>query len=215
MSTEQTNPIPQPEPIFPDTSVETRPAFPAWRFWVPLLLQIGLIVAVPSQDAYTYFTGRDVTLQTMPVDPYDFLRGYSQTLSYEISRKDALSKLPGGEIVSSQHNDRRQSFYVILQAPTATNTKPPSPWQPVRISVERPTNLPSNQVALQGQYQNWQVEYGLETYYMPADQRDDINDDIQRTQVRDQQAFVVDVKVDAQGNAVPVSLWVRDRNYRF
>ena len=68
---------------------------PAWRMWVPLLLQIGLIAAVPATAVYTFITGKTVVLQTVPVDPYDFLRGYYQVLSYDISARTNLQKLPG------------------------------------------------------------------------------------------------------------------------
>jgi uncharacterized membrane-anchored protein len=46
---------------------------------------------------------------------------------------------------------------------------------------------------------------------MPEDQRDQINTDI----VGAREQTFVEAKVDAQGNAVLVSLWVRDRNLRF
>lgn len=216
---------------------------PGWRLWVPLALQSMLILAVPAQDAYTYATGRTVTLQTIPVDPYDLLRGYSQTLRYEISPPETLEKLPGGSWFAQQPQEKVSTFYLVLQAPaqidTTTDTTPPQPWKPVRVSGDRPANLPENQIALQGQYRRGYsstVTYGLETYYMPEDQRQQINDEISQIQRRapavntpqpapnqpapnqpapNQQAFVVNVKVDAHGNSVPVSLWVGDRNHRF
>ncbi len=188
----------------------------AWRFWVPLVFQSALIVAIPAQDAYTSITGKTVTLQTVPVDPYDLLRGYSQTLSYTISRPKDLEKLPGGKEFFNTHQQGGQvPLYVVLEAPKSANTNPPTPWKPVRVSATRPTNLAANQVALRGEYDRWQVIYGLETYYMPENQRNQLNAEIGQVQRQQSQAFVVDVKVDAQGNSVPVSLWVRDRNYRF
>ena len=61
-----------------------------WRFLVPLGLQLGIILIVPAQSAYTYNFGQSAVLQTLPVDPYDLLRGYSQTLSYDISQINNL-----------------------------------------------------------------------------------------------------------------------------
>ena len=105
---------------------------PAWRLWVPLLLQIGLIAAVPAPAVYTFITGKTVVLQTAPVDPYDFLRGYYQVLSYDISDRTNLQKLPGWKDLADEkipcppavvcpqntHNVKPQtSFYVILEAP--------------------------------------------------------------------------------------------------
>ncbi len=215
------NPAPNLEPVQPDLqtqpaveSVGSRRSLPLWRFLMPLLFQAALIVAIPAQDAYTVVSGRTVVLQTAPVDPYDLLRGYYQTLSYDISTIDRLKSLPGGDQVFN-HSTRAVAIYVVLEASTAQTT-PPKPWKPVAVSTTLPKNLPANQVALVGQMQDgWRVTYGLEQYYMPEDQRTGVNDDINLTQRQSPQAFVVEAKVDAQGNAVPMSLWVKDRNYRF
>ncbi|MEG3870274.1 GDYXXLXY domain-containing protein [Microcoleus sp. Z1_B5] len=204
---------------------------PAWRLWVPLVLQIGLIAAVPATAVYTFITGKTVVLQTAPVDPYDFLRGYYQVLSYDISDLTNLQKLPGWKDLPTEktpcppgivcpkntHNVKpRTSFYVILEAPkTASNTGRPQAWKPVRVSLENPANLPANQIAIKGKYNGWRMEYGLETYYMPEDEREKVNQEISEAQRKQRQSFLVEVKVDKTGHAVPVSLWVRDRNYRF
>lgn len=198
---------PAVEPLA-ETSLKRR--IPGWRLWLPLLFQSALIVTIPAQNAYTFVTGRTVVLQTAPVDPYDFLRGYSQTLGYEISQVGELRKLPGGDRLKSKESG---DLYVVLEAP-ASSTNPPKPWKPVRISVDRPTNLPANQIALKGYISGLRLSYGLETYYMPEDQRQEINQRINNLR-QEPQAFLVEIKVDSSGNAVPVSLWVRDRNYRF
>ncbi|MBF2028115.1 MAG: GDYXXLXY domain-containing protein [Oscillatoriales cyanobacterium C42_A2020_001] len=208
------SPSDRPDPTLePLPETETTPRrLPGWRFWLPLVFQSALIIAVPAQDAYTYATGKTVVLQTAPVDPYDLLRGYYQTLGYEISRVDTLSKLPGGDRLRTHPID---DVYVILEAPATENSRPPKAWKPVRVSGERPSNLPANQIALKGRAEGWRVIYGLETYYMPEDQREQVNAAINQAQQGNQQSFVVEAKVDATGNSVPVGLWVRDRNYKF
>jgi uncharacterized membrane-anchored protein len=204
-------PTPVLEPL-PQTEANSR-RLPGWRLWVPLLFQAMLMVAVPAQDAYTFATGKTVVLQTAPVDPYDFLRGYYQTLGYDISSVQNLSKLPGGDLLKDTFVGE---VYVVLEAPPASNTTPPKAWKPVRVSRDRPTNLPANQIAIQGKSEGWRIVYGLETYYMPEDQRNQVNQDINQIQQRQgSRAFVVEAKVDGSGNSVPVSLWVRDHNYRF
>lgn len=188
---------------------------PAWQFWIPLAIQAAIIITVPLQSAVIYSTGKPITLKTVPVDPYDFLRGYSQTLRYEISSLDMLEKLPGGKDVFKDNYDYRQAdFYVTLQAPTA-ETSPHTHWRAIRVSRDRPNSLPDNQVALKGRYERWRVSYGLETYYMPEKQRDQINEEIRQVQRDEDQAFLVDIKVNDQGKSVPVSLWVGDRKYQF
>ncbi|NET90121.1 MAG: GDYXXLXY domain-containing protein [Kamptonema sp. SIO1D9] len=198
---------------------------PNWRFLVPLACQALLILAIPARAVYTSVTGETVVLQTVPVDPYDFLRGYYQTLRYDISRQENLDKLPGWDELPIQRNgdytylEEGTRFYVIMEAPensTATVNQPP-PWKPVAVSLNHPDNLPENQIALEGEYRYGWIDYGLERYYMPEDRREEINADIRQVNLKpgEQRAFVVEVKVDRFGDSVPVSLWVESRNYRF
>ncbi|MGL5804503.1 MAG: GDYXXLXY domain-containing protein [Xenococcaceae cyanobacterium] len=193
---------------------------PSWRFLLPLSFQTLLIIAVPAQDAYTYYAGKTVALQTVPVDPYDLLRGYSQTLSYDISRISDLKNLPGWqEFKGSIDILNGTRLYVILEKPpisTAT-LKQPQVWGAVAVSRDRPNNLPDNQIALEGIVKYNSIEYGLERYYLPENKISQINREIGQLQ-RDSQSqrrFVVEVKIDGQGNSVPVSLWLGENKYRF
>ncbi|HEY9877028.1 MAG TPA: GDYXXLXY domain-containing protein [Leptolyngbyaceae cyanobacterium] len=210
---------PQEIPPTPTPELQTAPEklhkqVPAWRFWTPLVIQMALLVSVPAQSAYTYATGQTVVLQTRPVDPYDFLRGYSQTLSYDVSDVSVLSKLPGGKVVF-EAGPPPSSFYVVLQKPNSSADPRPTAWKPVSVSADRPTQLTADQVALRGQMtQSGQIRYGLESYYMPEDRRDELNQAIGQAQ-QQPESFVVEVKVDKRGYAVPISLWVKQQNYRF
>lgn len=196
-----------------------------WRFLLPLALQMGLILSVPAQAVYTHVTGETVVLQTAPVDPYDFLRGYYQVLSYDISRPETLNKLPGwGELAadnSRSYLPQGKSIYVVLEKQTGEEKEgKPLAWKPVAVSGKLPEDLPENRIAIKGRSKGWLIEYGLETYYMPEDRRNDVNSDIgeAQNQARGENReipFVVEVKVNSSGGAVPVSLWVRDRNYQF
>jgi uncharacterized membrane-anchored protein len=227
---------------------------PLWRFWVPVLFQTALILAVPAQAVYTQLTGKTVILQTVPIDPYELLRGYSQFLRYDISIQDNLRKLPGWqELPKQQPNGNKLTFikpgtrfYVILEAPAKpTSAELPQAWKPVAVSIQRPSQLPANQIALKGIAQRGQIQYGLETYYIPEDQREEINADLRAarkaepspsslaspqsslTQLQKKPPIVMEIKVNAKGDAVPISLWARIgeasgeaskqqiRNYRF
>lgn len=212
--------IPNPVETQPEIEVQQKPrGLSQWRFWLPLLFQGFLILAVPARDAHTVITGTPVVLQTAPVDPYDMLRGYYQTLSYEISQRHRLQELPGGnELFNTPlYGDRHFDFYVILEEPSevAAPGERPLPWVPVAVSAERPDDLASNQIALRGQHRNWQILYGLERYYMPEDQRNDINNRISQIQMEEPESFVVQVKVSNGAHAVPISLWVGEENYEF
>ncbi|BAY87472.1 hypothetical protein NIES267_69940 [Calothrix parasitica NIES-267] len=195
-------------------SVKNKP-IPILGFIVPLVIQAGLLFAIPAQSTYTYLTGRTVILQTVPVDPYNILTGYYQILRYEISTRSTLEKLPGSKEILKD----RKSFYVILEEEKSNNKEIPQAWKPIRLTEKFPDSLPDNQVALKGEYKRGQLKYGLEKYNIPEDQRNKINNNIsqarQSTRENQKQPIVVEIKVDSQGKAVPVSLWVKEKNYRF
>ncbi|MDJ0735238.1 MAG: GDYXXLXY domain-containing protein [Nostocaceae cyanobacterium] len=230
MNTDETLP-PQGDTEIKDSGINsaqisTKP-LPIWRFVLPLLIQTGIILAIPAQAVYTHITGKTAILQTVPVDPYDLLRGYSVTLNYDISSLDNLKKLPGWEDLLKQYPSLNKQYpnlpqgtklYVILQGEKPTGDGIPPAWKPIQISLKPPSSLGENQVVLEGKYKYGLISYGLETYYIPEDQRVQINEDIsqaQRVKPGQRQPIVVEVKVDTQGHAVLVSMWVRDRKYRF
>jgi uncharacterized membrane-anchored protein len=199
------------------------------RFWLVLALQVVLVLAVPAQAFYTQMHGRSVVLQTRPVDPYSLFQGYSVTLSYEVSDIGAIEKIPGGKALVTQwknpaasRDTRRnpgQSFYLLLEAPADVTKRPPLAWKAVRILTEYPDKLQANQVVLRGTHQSGRIAYGLETYFMPEDQRDRINDEIRQVQgelpAGSKPAFVVEVKVGSGGNGIPIAIWLKDKRYEF
>lgn len=235
------NTAPQTEPMgdrHPDTPttpgvvsalVGRRLPHSRWGFWIPLTIQALFIALAPAQALYTMAVGTPVVLQTMPVDPYSLFRGYYVTLSYDISSVAELESLPGSEDTLAQIQadfaqrtstfDRAIDLYVVVEAPENAATNPPTPWTPVAVTRDRPTDLPANQVALHGIYRSGRITYDLERYYIPEEQRDTINEQIARIQretaTDEQQPFVVEVRVGAQGNAVPVGFWLEDAFFRF
>ena len=140
-----------------------------------------------------------------------------------------MSKLPGWKDIEAKRklepaplsaNATNNEFYVILEAPTAAGSRPPQPWKAVAVASHRPGRLPANQIALRGSDRQGQIRYGLETYFIPEDQRDDINQQISQVQSQapgesSKPAFVVEAKVGAEGNAVPVAIWLKDKRYQF
>jgi uncharacterized membrane-anchored protein len=221
-----------------------------WRFWIPLLFQTVVLVTIPARSIYVLATGSNLVLETVPVDPYDLLRGYSQTLRYQISEFDTLKTLPGwtdipGEPIPcpdpgndtdsecdllAKNIEQGTDIYVILEPPPEMKGQPPAPWQPVAVSPQLPDNLTGDRLAIKGDA-NWNgVEYGLETFYFPEAQRDELNQAIWEAQQQQRQnqielseaeseeqthSFVVEVKVDRAGKAIPVSLWVLGKKYQF
>ncbi|MGB5709806.1 MAG: GDYXXLXY domain-containing protein, partial [Waterburya sp.] len=124
-----------------------------------------------------------------------------------------LQQLPGGNDLSPG-----DLFYVILAADSQPEKSPPAPWKAIKVTQDLPQDLPQNRVAIKGKVEKYRtISYGLETYYMPESQRKKINQEIRDLQGDSDgnRAFVVEIKVDRRGNAVPISLWVGDNNYRF
>ena len=204
------------------------PRLGLWAIALPLLLQTLLIVAVPFQAAITTLLGTTVILRTVPVDPYDPFRGYYTTLQYDISQRGVLSTLDGWEAIQpdldpsevSQLLRPGQSFYVVLadqtqvEGPSATIVG--EPWTPIRVTRDRPRNLPAHQIALRGTYRGDRIVYGLERYYLPEAERLDLENRIREAQAGEEQPrFFVEVRIGPGGNAVPIALWLQGDRIEF
>jgi uncharacterized membrane-anchored protein len=189
------------------------------RMALPLFLQSLLICSIPFQSVYALMTGTTVIIKTQPVDPFDLLRGYYQTLSYDISSFNTLEKLPGWKDVSDGRDgyisniDRHQQVYITLVKTTGIDRNQQQAWQPVAIAKQLPPNLSANRIALRGVSDGHRILYGLETYYMPEDRKDAVNTDIGRSRSAEQ--LLVEIKVDNRGLATPVSLWIGQKKYHF
>lgn len=204
----------------PPPSPEPAPKLSIGRLAIPLLLQSLLICSIPFQSIYALATGTTVILKTMPVDPYDLLRGYYQVLSYDISDFDTLRKLSGwaklNRNVEQDTIDRNQQVYITLAKITAANPQTPEAWKPIAIGNKFPVDLSADKIAIKGTSNGNSIIYGLETYYMPEDRKDDVNKDIDRARSSDEKRnLLVEIKVDNRGLATPVSLWVGSKQYRF
>jgi uncharacterized membrane-anchored protein len=213
------------------TEQKANKPLPIWRLIAPLFVQVGLILGVPSQAMYTDMTGKTVILQPVPINPNDVVRGTSLNLDYNISRPETLRRLPGWNEWLRRNSRRGRQIsqgsilYLILQERQSFDRNELQSWKPIRVSSNRPVSLSNNQVALKGNYQDGLVNYGLENYFIPEEQRRQINEDISQIQENRngrQPPILVRVKVDSQGNAVPLGLSIkdtsgerRDRNYRF
>jgi uncharacterized membrane-anchored protein len=62
------------------------------------------------------------------------------------------------------------------------------------------------------------IDYGLDNYSIPETEREQVSRKISQEQENrsgEKPPILVKVKVDPQGNAVPVSFTIGDRSYRF
>jgi len=156
------------------------------------------VLAVPVRSAYTYFTGQTAVLSVGPVDPYELLRGYSQTLRLDIARRARLQELSGWAQLLAQSRSEQEAdglavgtvFYVILEPPNTDSAAPeqrPMAWKPVAVRAQRPSELPADRVALRGKRTQQGIAYGLDRYYFPENQREAINERIRELRQRNWQ----------------------------
>ncbi|MFN0122063.1 MAG: GDYXXLXY domain-containing protein [Blastocatellia bacterium] len=164
-------------------------------FIAAVILQLGILLAVPAQKARIRATGRTVTLKVAPVDPYNILKGYYVVLGYDISRQSAMldtTGMPAG-----------QTVYTVVELQSE------GIWEPVSLQTTMPRDLPENRAALRGTWDGSRIIYGLEEYTVPEQRRGDVENDLRqnRNEAR------VDVSVDENGNTSLVRLRIQDRVY--
>ena len=186
-----------------------------WRFWLPLALQLALILPMPLRNTYTTLMGETVILTTEPVDPYNLLQGYYQTLRYQtISSREAVIELEGGEFLAEFYRDRRPFYIVLAQDIGEGRSAGPADWTPVRVSPERPLAQP-NELFLKAYPEGNSIRYNLERYYMPESRRDELNATVADLRRQSPQAVQVEVKIDRFGRAVPVALLMGGDRFEF
>ncbi|MGD0517507.1 MAG: GDYXXLXY domain-containing protein [Thermoguttaceae bacterium] len=123
-----------------------------------IILQLIVLVGMIAMRLAPILTGNTILLRVVPVDPRDIFRGDYVVLGYECSRIPAA----GIAGLQSYHNyDFRdvqdQTVYVTL-APESDGRH----WRPEQYSTERP----KQGIYLRGKIQGWQIQYGIESFYV-------------------------------------------------
>lgn len=153
-------------------------AIPGWRFWVPLAVQVLIVLAVPAPKLAAYAAGTPVVLRTVPVDPVDLMRGRYAQLGYEIGR-EAVKRLPDGPV------------YVTLA--------PGQPaWRAVAFDQAWPASVPAGDVVLAGKREGGAIKFGLEEYYVPEHEGDRLANAL----AAHREGNLARIKVDGRGTAV-------------
>jgi uncharacterized membrane-anchored protein len=149
------------------------------------VLPLAVLLSRPAINCAVLAFGERALLETMPVDPRDFLRGDYVTLDYEISR------IPDGifqaeEPFSLWKNERDRHFFVILKIDAAG----------VATVAGASAERPREGIYLKGRFSwNSLVDYGLGAYYVPEGTGGYIED-----KIRDSRVFA-DVRI-LRGRAV-------------
>lgn len=135
-------------------------------FGAAILLQCVLLVLMVADRMQILREGREVTLQTQPVDPRDLLRGDYVVLRYDISQ------LPAGALAGKTAETRNPNVFVKL-APNANGL-----YEAVSVAAE-PVTVTAPEILIRGRVSyscgstsrtfcdKLQIKYGLESYFVP------------------------------------------------
>lgn len=134
-------------------------------FGVAILIQCVLLVLMVADRMQILREGREVTLQTQPVDPRDLLRGDYVVLRYDISQ------LPAGTLAGKPAAERNPVVFVKL-APNANGL-----YEAVSVSAE-PVPVTAPEILIRGRVSyscgsgrtfcdRLTIKYGLESYFVP------------------------------------------------
>jgi uncharacterized membrane-anchored protein len=130
-------------------------------FLVVVGAQVLFLVGFIAQKETTLRTGREVTLQTVPVDPRDLFRGDYVNLRYTVSTLETRG-MPTHDIFAPG-----DTVYVLLDVSgevavaRAVAKQPRGGWDVFIRGTVREAS---------GELQMLRVEYGLESYFVPEGQ---------------------------------------------
>jgi uncharacterized membrane-anchored protein len=135
-------------------------------FGAAILVQCALLILMVADRVQILREGREITLQTRPVDPRDLLRGDYVTLGYDISQ------LPAGALAGQPSAERNPIVFVKLK-PDADGL-----YQAVSVHAA-PVAVTAPEVLIRGRVSyscgsngrmfcdKLTIRYGLESYFVP------------------------------------------------
>ena len=160
---------------------------PAVALPLLLVLQLALVAVGVWPQLSARAAGDEVQLRVQPLDPIDPFRGAYVTLSYPDLRHDASRGVDGGH--GSMEDGRSGAVYVSLREDGDV-------WVADGWTRERPDHGPY----LRCSDRDWQIECGIESWFLPQDEARAMEEEIAGGSV------VATVKVDGRGNAALVDV---------
>ncbi len=172
---------------------------PYLLFILAITAQLLLLAAVPAPKILPRIVGDPVVLKIAPVDPYNIFSGYYLNLSYEISRLDHLEK-----DLEARAEGSTPIYVVLVEGDDGI-------WQAVSCHAKRPSTRPAGAVVIKGRKHLRWIQYGIESFYVPEDERETIEAYL-RKHIDE---VVAEVKVGPLGNAVLLRIRIGDRVYEY
>ena len=163
-------------------------------FIAAVCFQLVILAIVPASKVKALVFGTTVHLRTEPVDPYDIMSGYHVILGYEIAR----TRMPRG----TRNGD---TVYVLLRKGQD------KVWNAVSAYASWPTNVAEDEVVIVGHKDYGRIRFGIESYFIPEDMRDEIEDSLRQVRRR----AVMEVRVSSSGTPAIVRLQVGERIFDY
>lgn len=167
------------------TSRSEAPAAPAYRnkrglFVAAVVLQVATLLGLGYQPMTTLASGKVVTFDTVPVDPWDMFRGDYVTLSYPFSNVQTREPFRHG-----------QRVYTVMRKDADGK------WQAARVTAECPV-LGNGEIMLAGKAESssdnsLRVRYGIEQVFVSEGRGRNVHSG---------SSVQADVAIDAKGLAV-------------
>jgi uncharacterized membrane-anchored protein len=149
-----------------------------WRIVAVIGVQLLILAAVPGRKLHARARGTEVSLETRPIDPYDFMSGYYVTLGYKVE----TAPLERG----FQPNDG-DTVYITIQRDTPG-------WRGIEVT-QSPVAPTANRLSLRATWEHSARLLDAQRLYVPETQRRDATETL-RTHRSD---ALVDLRVDADG----------------
>jgi uncharacterized membrane-anchored protein len=157
-----------------------------------VLLQALFLIAIALSYYAIGWYGKEIRLQTLPIDPRDLLYGDYVNLNYDINEiSTSLWKGPG------KINDLSNNLYVVLKLDELSKN---GTYKAVALYGHKPT-VQEDEVILKGRTNytgddTIHVKYGLETYYISENSGKELE------QKANLGKLVANVKVASWGRAI-------------
>lgn len=164
-----------------------------WPLAAVLGVQLAIVAAIPFRTMVTRAEGVDVTLRTMPVDPFDPLSGYYVTLTYEAERPPSSAL--------STFAERDDVWVTVHRAEPA--------WTPVSVTADRPPPQP-DEISLRATWDGRRAEIvNAGRVYIPETERDNVDRAMRDVDRR----ALVDLRVSADGDVAVLRLRAGEKTF--
>ncbi|MDP3042159.1 MAG: GDYXXLXY domain-containing protein [Candidatus Omnitrophota bacterium] len=150
-----------------------------------IAVAVGLIIS----KQHIIRTGKTILLETVPVDPRDFLRGDYVILRYKISTID-LQQIQS----EKSYYGQGEKVYVKLEPKERF-------WEAIAVKTKKPVSDNGVYIKAKAKYcynKKLELNYGIESYFVPEGE----GKDIEKNMRGNKSSVEVEILVDTSGNAL-------------